>query len=133
VLGEYAGLFMPLQYPDELEPKRKRDYYSFDFPGPLEHDNSGREKDTETYITCLTSQLRGNWTRFINQGKDSLKGNNCQFDDNYVTGKHRGLIVSTKAINLGNKLSVWYRPNYFDKDKEVNEEGSKSLAQKAIK
>jgi hypothetical protein len=70
---------------------------------------------------------------FINQGKDSLKGNNCQFGDNYVAGKHRILNVSTKATKFGDELSVWYGPYYFDKDKEVNEEGSKRPAQKAKK
>lgn len=111
-----------------------KDLYVFDFPGPVEHNKDGREIGTGLYIACLTAQLKGNRTRFINQNRNSVEGNNCKFDEDVVARKHRILVISRETIKFGNELSIWYGPNYdFHNDKDGKKKSGRKVARKAKK
>jgi hypothetical protein len=111
-----------------------KDLYVFDFPGPVEHDKDGREIGTGPYIVCLTAQLKGNYTRFINQNGNSVEGNNCKFDGDVVARKQRILVISRETIKFGNELSIWYGPNYdFHNDKDGKKKSGRKVARKAKK
>jgi hypothetical protein len=111
-----------------------KDRCVFDFPGPVEHDKNGREIGTGPYNACLTAQLKGNWTRFINQNGNLVEGNNCKFDEDVLARKHRILVISREPIKFGNELSLWYGPNYsFHNNKDGKKKSGRKVARKAKK
>lgn len=90
ILGEYVGEILPWDCKDDS-------VYGMSF------------MINDTHIAMISSQFRGNWTRFLNHSCDS----NTEFTYMTIGGRRRIMVVAVKPVEMFEELTVDYGGNYF--------------------